>query len=76
MKYNAVIEVEGDSELICKTFEPEAKETNGHRSQYKVEKTGSGVKFSVKAADSVAMRAMLNSISKTLNVIEKSKEVD
>jgi len=76
MKYNAVIEVEGDADLIYKTFEPESKELSANRSEYSVEKTGKGVKFTIKAKDSVAMRAVLNSIAKALNVIEKSKEIN
>ena len=76
MKYNAEIEVEGDSNLIIKTFEPESKQISADRSQYSVEKTENGVKFTIKAKDSVAMRAVLNSISKTLNVIEKAEEIN
>jgi len=75
MKYNAEIEVEGDSNLILKTFEPESKQIGVDRSQYSVETTENGVRFTIKAKDSVAMRAVLNSISKTLNIIEKSEEI-
>ena len=76
MKCNAVIEVEGNTNLIYSTFEPEVKEAAANRSSYTVKKTSGGVKFTVNAADSVAMRAMLNSISKALYVIEKSGEIN
>lgn len=75
MKCNAVIEVEGDTDVIYSTFEPEVKAAAANRSSYSVKKTNSGVKFTVNATDSVAMRAMLNSISKALYVIEKSGEI-
>ena len=68
MKYKAEIKVSGDAEAIYKSFEPEIKEQD--RSRFTIEKQEHGVLFVIEAADSVALRATLNTITKLLSVYE------
>ena len=70
MSYEAVILVHKDPGLIAKCFEPEQKKIKD-RSQYTIKKHKNSVEFSIKAKDAVALKTMMNSIIKMLEVIEK-----
>ena len=56
--------------VIRKCFASEDREIKG-KAEYDVVKRGSKVVFEVSAVDSVALRTVLNSITKMLTVIEK-----
>ncbi|HIG98015.1 TPA: hypothetical protein HA231_01150 [Candidatus Woesearchaeota archaeon] len=75
MKYKTVLSVLGDANLIMKVFEPEDKEING-KATYTMNKTPEGVAFTVTANDSTGLRTALNSITKVLTVIEKTKGIN
>ncbi|MCP3682914.1 MAG: hypothetical protein GY861_09510 [bacterium] len=75
MIFTASLKVEGDGNLILKCFEPELKVTKKDRAGYTIKKTKKGVEFKISAADSTALRISLNSISKLLNVLEKSGKI-
>lgn len=70
MVYEAVIRVHKEPGLILKCFEPEQKRIKS-RSQYTIKKNKKSVEFKVKAKDAVALKTVLNSITKMLEVIEK-----
>jgi len=71
--YSACIQAE-DPELIFKVFAPEDRSIQG-RAQYEIKKKKGKAVFEIKAKDSVALRTMLNSITKMLTVIEKTKVI-
>ncbi|MFH1212140.1 MAG: KEOPS complex subunit Pcc1 [Candidatus Woesearchaeota archaeon] len=71
MNLEAKITVKHDGEKIRKLFAAE-KEFENNRAGYSVAKKGKGAVFTIKANDSVALRAMLNSITKMLTVFEKA----
>lgn len=70
MVYEAVIRVHKEPDLIVKCFEPEQKSIK-ERSQYTIKKNKNSVEFKIKARDAVALKTVLNSITKMLEVIEK-----
>lgn len=70
MSYEAVILVHKDPGLIAKCFGPEQKNIK-NRSQYTVKKNKNNVEFKIKAKDAVALKTVMNSIIKMLEVIEK-----
>lgn len=70
MSYEAVIKVHKEPNLILKCFEPQQKEIRD-RSQYTIKKNKNSVEFKIKARDIVALKTVLNSIIKMLEVIEK-----
>ena len=72
MSYSATIFAEGDPEKLYSCFESE--ETSFDRSSFTIEKTESGIRFSIEAKDAVALRATLNSISQLLIVFQGAKE--
>lgn len=69
MKYEAVIKVKDNIEVVYKAFLSEQGDFG--RSGWTVEKTDDEVEFRITAEDSVALRATLNSITKLLTVYEK-----
>ena len=73
MNYEVNIKVFGDSKTLYDCFKPEI--LKGDRADVELKKTKEGLLFEIKAKDSVALRAMLNSISKLLTVYEKMKKV-
>lgn len=70
MSYEAVIRVHKDPDLIIKCFGPEQKSIRD-RSQYTIRKDKNSVEFNIKAKDVVALKTVLNSIIKMIEVIEK-----
>ena len=74
MKYQSVISVKGDSELISKVFASEDREIKD-KASYKIKKSRDGVAFAVEAEESIGLRTALNSITKVLTVIEKMKKI-
>lgn len=63
-----------DAEILEKIFFMEDKEFSNDRASYKVFLKGKVLEFDVEAKDSVAMRSVMNTITKILTVYEKTKE--
>ncbi len=72
--YNATITVADKGGIVIRAFESEDRELKGKGSYDAVRRGGKTV-FRITAADSVALRTMLNSITKMLTVIEKMRHV-
>ncbi len=72
MTYEAVIRADKNPEKIEELFKAEDKSFKD-RASYKV-KAGEEVKFKIEAEDATALRTALNSISKVLQVYEKTKK--
>lgn len=65
----------GDSKgLVTKCFAAEDKEIRG-RASYTIKSEKGKAVFEIKAEDSVALRTVLNSITKMLTVIEKAGNI-
>lgn len=64
----------GSPDLVIKCFSQEEKNIQG-RAEYSVKKSGGNAVFEIKARDSTALRTALNSITKILTTIEKTKEI-
>lgn len=69
MKYETELKVYGDTKKILDCFKPE--ESNHDRSSFEIKEGEGYLIFNIKAEDSVALRATLNSITKLLTVYEK-----
>ena len=69
MNYHAEITVTEDIDNIYKCFLPEIASTK--RASINLKKTKDKVVFEIEAKDSVALRAMLNGVTKLLDVYEK-----
>lgn len=75
MNYKAKIYImTKDKEKLITLFNTEDKEFQ-KRSNYLIVKEKDGVSFDVSASDAVALRAALNSITKTLIIFEKTDSV-
>ena len=70
MKYRATVSVGGNASLIAKVFASEDRAIKG-KASYRLRKSRGGVVFAFEAGDSVALRTVLNSVTKILNVVEK-----
>ena len=66
--------VDYDAEILEKIFSMEEKEFSNERASYKVVLKDNCLEFDVQAKDSVALRSVLNTITKILTVYEKTKE--
>ena len=73
MNYEVDFKVFGDSKILYDCFKPEV--LKGDRASVELKKTKECLLFKIKAKDSIALRAMLNSISKLLTVHEKMKRI-
>lgn len=69
MNYHAEITLTEDIDNAYKCFLPEIASTN--RAKINLKKTKDKLVFEIDANDSVALRAMLNGITKLLDVYEK-----
>ena len=73
MNYEVNIKVLDASKTLFDCFKPEI--LKGDRAGVELKKIKEGLLFEIKAKDSVALRAMLNSISKLLTVYEKMGKI-
>jgi tRNA threonylcarbamoyladenosine modification (KEOPS) complex Pcc1 subunit len=64
-----------DNNQIEKIFEAEQKESTGERASYSLKKQGNKIIFEIKAKDFVSLRAILNSITKLLDVNYKINKI-
>ena len=71
MIYSAKIRVYENPAVIYNCFISESKSLKTDRSNYIIKKYKDYVEFDIKANDSVALRATLNSITKLLTIHEK-----
>ncbi len=70
----ATISVDGRKGLVLKCFASEDRAIKGKASYVVKSQKGKAV-FEMKAEDSVALRTVLNSITKMLTVIEKAERI-
>jgi tRNA threonylcarbamoyladenosine modification (KEOPS) complex Pcc1 subunit len=75
MIYSAKIRVCKNPAIIYKCFISESKSLKTDRSNYTIKKYKDYVEFDIKAKDSIALRATLNSITKLLTVYEKIEKL-
>ena len=74
MNYESTILVNTEKPKdLLEIFEPELKNSISDRSHYTIIEADKGLRFDIKAKDSVSLRATLNSITKLLTVYEKLK---
>jgi tRNA threonylcarbamoyladenosine modification (KEOPS) complex Pcc1 subunit len=73
MNYELEFKVFGDSKKLYDCFQPEILE--GNRANVELKKKDDHLLFKIKAKDSVALRAIINSITKLLTVYEKMVKV-
>jgi len=71
MIYSANIRAYKNPAIVYKCFISESKNLKTDRSSYTIKKCKDYVEFDIKANDSVALRATINSITKLLTVYEK-----
>jgi len=72
--YHATILVGDKKGIIKKCFASEDRKIKD-KATYKVKKNKDKVLFEIKAKDSIALRTVLNSITKMLTVIEKMGKI-
>ena len=68
----ATISVKDGDSLIARAFAAEDRELKG-KARYEVKRKSGFTVFDIKAEDSVALRTVMNSITKMLTVIEKMR---
>ncbi|MBW2982102.1 hypothetical protein KY343_04435 [Candidatus Woesearchaeota archaeon] len=69
MNYELDLKVFGDSKKLFECFQPEI--LKGDRAAVDLKQKDKYLLLKIKAKDSIALRAMMNSISKLLTVYEK-----
>ena len=69
MKYELELKAFNNPKILYDCFKPEI--LKGDRASVELKKKKKYLLFNIKAKDSIALRAMLNSISKLLAVYEK-----
>lgn len=75
MKYSAEIITNLNYNKYIPLFIPETKDNFGARSKYTIFDKDNKICFFVQAEDSVALRAVLNSITKMLTIFEKTQRI-
>ena len=75
MNLSAEISVKEDIHNLEKLFAAEEKTFKNQRAGYEIKKEKDQLVFKVKARDTSALRAVLNSITKIISVYEKTKGV-
>jgi len=73
MNYELELKVFGDSKKLYECFQPEI--LKGDRASVELKQKKEYLLLKIKAEDSVALRAMMNSVSKLLTVYEKMKKI-
>lgn len=67
----STITVKGDPDTLTKLFAAEDHELSNNRARYTIASQEESIRFDIEADDAVALRAVLNAITKTLEVFEK-----
>ena len=73
MNYELDLKAFGDSKALFECFKPEI--LKGNRASVDLEKKEKYLLFKIKAKDSIALRAIINSITKLLTVHEKMGKI-
>ena len=73
--YSGSFKVDSSDDVIPGVFSAEDKKF-GDRASYDIKKQDGFVEFTVEAKDAVAFRAILNSIVKSLIIVEKMEDVE
>ena len=73
MRLSATITVQEEPELVMRVFAAEDKAFKHGRSSYSIEQQGGKVVITAEASDPTALRATVTSITRILNIIEKTK---
>lgn len=73
MNYELDLKVFGDSKTLYDCFKPEI--LKGDRVSAELKKKKGYLLFKIKAKDSIALRAIINSITKLLTVYEKIRRI-
>ena len=71
---DATISVSDENGLLLKCFSAEDRQIKG-KASYSIKSQKGKAIFEIKAEDSVALRTVLNSITKMLTVIEKTERL-
>ncbi len=75
MKYDATVTITGEgSAIIFDAFKPENNKDKD-RSELKVIAKEKKVIFEISASDATAFRATINSLTKMLSVVEKTRNI-
>lgn len=75
MNLSAEISVKENFHDLKKVFGAEEKTFKNQRAGYEIKKFKDKIVFRIKAKDSSSLRAVLNSITKLINVYEDAKKV-
>ena len=75
MNLSAQIIVKKDFHDLEKLFVAEEKKFKNQRAGYEISRTKDKIVFKIKAKDSSALRAVLNSITKLISVYENAKKI-
>lgn len=73
--YETIIKVKDPDSKLEKVMELDDKEFTNKRAKYELKKEGSDLKIVVDAKDAVALRSILNTISKILDTYEKTSSI-
>jgi tRNA threonylcarbamoyladenosine modification (KEOPS) complex Pcc1 subunit len=71
--YTAEITIHEDAANVERLFLSQEQEFSNERAKYEVVRAKDSLTFKLSAADSTALRAVLNSVAKMLAVYEKTK---
>lgn len=78
MKYTSSLKVEcniDEQEKVLKLFIPEDKKLSNGRAEYLIKQQSDGIYFEIQADDAVALRALITSIAKTLDIYEQTTKI-
>ena len=69
-----VLTVKEDVDLTYKVFQAEDKQFANSRAEYTLKKEKNLLKITINAADPTALRATITSVTRILNIVQKTKE--
>lgn len=72
---NAIVTVEDKKKELFRIFELEDKDFGSQRAKYDIEYKDNNLNIKVTAKDSVALRSVLNTVTKIITVYEKTSMV-
>lgn len=75
LELKTVCENNSEKDQLLKLFIPEDKKLSNGRAEYSIEENELEIFFKVNANDAVALRAIMTSITKTLDVFERMKKI-
>jgi len=75
LSLRTICESESEKKQLIELFNPEDKKLNNNRAEYTITEDELSINFNVEATDAVALRAMITSITKTLDVFERTTKI-